>query len=121
MKLLNFEFKARANDEQQIRAALKRLHARFVGTDHQVDTYFRVPCGRLKVREGRIENALIYYARSNLPRARESRIEMMVLSPGNSVRKVLSAVFGDLAVVDKRREIYFVGNVKIHLDRVRGL
>lgn len=24
-------------------------------------------------------------------------------------------------VVDKRREIYFVGNVKIHLDRVRGL
>jgi predicted adenylyl cyclase CyaB len=26
-----------------------------------------------------------------------------------------------LAVVDKRREIYFVGNVKIHLDRVRGL
>jgi adenylate cyclase class IV len=26
-----------------------------------------------------------------------------------------------LAVVDKRREIYFVGNVKIHLDRVRRL
>jgi len=24
-------------------------------------------------------------------------------------------------VVAKRREIYFVGNVKIHLDRVRGL
>ena len=24
-------------------------------------------------------------------------------------------------VVDKRREIYFAGNVKIHLDRVRGL
>ena len=24
-------------------------------------------------------------------------------------------------MVDKRREIYFVGNVKIHLDRVRGL
>jgi predicted adenylyl cyclase CyaB len=28
---------------------------------------------------------------------------------------------GVLTVVDKRREIYFVGNVKIHLDRVRGL
>ena len=64
MKLLNFEFKARLNNEQQVRAALKRLDARFIGTDHQIDTYFRVPSGRLKVREGRIENALIFYRRS---------------------------------------------------------
>jgi adenylate cyclase, class 2 len=121
MRLVNFEFKARLKNENQIRAALKRLRARFVGTDHQMDTYFRVPRGRLKVREGRIENALIFYERSNLPRTRQSRIEMMALPPGNSFRKVLSAVFGVLTVVDKRREIYFSGNVKIHLDRVRGL
>ena len=63
------------NNEQQVRAALKRLDARFIGTDHQVDTYFRVPSGRLKVREGRIENALIFYRRSNVRRARQSPLK----------------------------------------------
>jgi adenylate cyclase class 2 len=121
MKHVNFEFKARLNNELCVRSVLKRVRARFVGADHQVDTYFRVPRGRLKVREGRIENALIYYQRSNAPRARRAQIEMMLLPRRNSVRAILSAVLGVLVVVDKRREIYFVGNVKIHLDRVRGL
>src|SRR5208337_4305474 len=121
MKRLNFEFKARLKDEQQVRAALKRLHARFIGTDHQIDTYFRVPGGRLKVREGRLENALIFYRRSNVRRARQAAVEMMLLSRRNSLRSILARALGTLAVVDKRREIYFVKNVKIHLDRVRQL
>jgi adenylate cyclase class 2 len=111
MKHTNFEFKARLRDEALIRATLKRLRARYVGTDHQVDTYFRVPRGRLKVREGRIENALIYYERPDSPRARRARI----------VKAILARTLAVLVVVDKRREIYLVGNVKIHLDRVRGL
>jgi len=121
MKHLNFEFKAHLRNEAHVRAALKRLRARFLGTDHQIDTYFRVPSGHLKVREGRIENALIFYKRSNTPRARRSTIDMMLLPRRNSLRSILSHTLGVLAVVDKRREIYFVGNVKIHLDRVRGL
>jgi predicted adenylyl cyclase CyaB len=121
MKLLNFEFKARLRDEKRVRAVLKRLHARLVGTDRQADTYFRVPSGRLKVREGRIENALIYYRRSNTPRARRAEVEIMLLPRRNSVRRILTCALGLLASVDKRREIYFVRNVKIHLDRVRRL
>jgi len=121
MKHVNFEFKARLQDEKHIRAVLKKLRARYVGTDHQVDTYFRVPQGRLKVREGRIENALIFYLRPDSPRARRARIEMMLLPRRNSLRAILTRTLGILAVVDKRREIYLVGNVKVHLDRVRGL
>lgn len=121
MKLVNYEFKARLRNETHIRAALGKIQARFVGTDHQVDTYFRVLRGRLKVREGRIENALIFYERPDARRARRSRIEMTFLPRRNPVKAILSAALEPLAVVDKRREIYFVGNVKIHLDRVRGL
>ncbi|HEV2231769.1 MAG TPA: class IV adenylate cyclase [Terriglobia bacterium] len=121
MKLVNFEFKARLKNDARVRAALRDLRARYIGTDHQVDTYFRVPVGRLKIREGRIENALIFYRRSNERRARQSKIEIMMLSRRNSIREILTAALGVLVVVDKRREIYFVGNVKIHLDRVRGL
>ena len=121
MKLLNFEFKAYLRDAARVRAILERLRARSLGTDRQVDTYFRVPAGRLKVREGRIENSLIFYQRTNSSRARRSIVEMLLLPRRNSLRAILSRALGVLAVVDKRREIYFVGNVKIHLDRVRGL
>jgi adenylate cyclase, class 2 len=121
MRIVNFEFKARINDEQRVRNALKTLNAHSIGTDHQIDTYFRVPAGRLKVREGRIENALIFYRRSNARRARQSAVEIMLLSRRNSLRAILERALTKLAVVDKRREIYFVKNVKIHLDRVRQL
>lgn len=121
MKLSSYEFKARLKTDVRVRAALKQLPARYVGMDHQVDTYFRVPTGRLKIREGRIENSLIYYQRSNVRRARESKVELAQLPRRNTVRAVLESALGVLAVVDKRREIYFVGNVKIHLDCVRGL
>jgi adenylate cyclase, class 2 len=121
MKIVNFEFKARINDEQRVRATLKTLNARSIGTDHQVDTYFRVPAGRLKVREGRIENTLIFYRRSNARRARQSAVEMMLLPRRNSLRAILERALPTLAVVDKRREIYFMKNVKIHLDQVRQL
>ncbi|MDR3674316.1 MAG: class IV adenylate cyclase [Acidobacteriota bacterium] len=121
MKLVNFEFKAHLSDAAHVRATLKSLRARSLGTDRQVDTYFHVPEGRLKIREGRIENSLIFYHRTNSARARRSTVEMMLLPRRNSMRAILTAALGVLAVVDKRREIYFVGNVKIHLDRVRGL
>jgi adenylate cyclase, class 2 len=121
LKLLNFEFKAYLRDAAHVRAVLKKERARFVGTDRQVDTYFKVSSGRLKIREGRIENSLIFYQRTNSARARRSTVEMMLLPRRNSVRAILSRALGVLAVVDKRREIYFAGNVKIHLDRVRGL
>jgi adenylate cyclase, class 2 len=121
VKRINYEFKARLKNDAMVRSALKALRARYFGTDHQVDTYFRVPTGRLKIREGRIENALIFYQRTNAARARRSKIEMIMLPPRNSIRAILAAALGVWVVVDKRREIYFVGNVKIHLDRIRGL
>jgi adenylate cyclase, class 2 len=121
MKRVNFEFKARLRDESRVRAALKRMRARYIGTDHQVDTYFHVPSGRLKVREGKIENALIFYQRSNAAEPRRSSIELMLLPRRNPLRLILSEAMKPRVVVDKRREIYFVGNVKIHLDRVRRL
>jgi predicted adenylyl cyclase CyaB len=121
IKLVNFEFKARLRNEKHIQAVLKERRAKFVGTDQQVDTYFCVPRGRLKVREGNIENALIFYERPNAQGARASKVQMLELPPENPVKSILSNALGVLAVVNKRREIYFVDNVKIHLDHVHSL
>lgn len=43
-------------------------------------------------------------------------------APGNTdLEMTLTNAFGVLAAVDKIREIYFIGNVKFHLDDVKGL
>ena len=115
------EFKARCADHANVREKLKQKNARFVGTDHQVDTYFRVPHGRLKVREGNIENSLIFYSRPNEAAAKQSNVTMSTVPPGSDLKAVLETALGILVTVDKKREIYFVDNVKIHLDEVVGL
>jgi len=65
MGRVSIEIKARCPDPVHVRKILKFRGARFKGLDHQSDTYFRIPAGRLKLREGNIENALIYYRRAN--------------------------------------------------------
>lgn len=115
------EFKARCSDHAAIREKLKQKGARFVGTDHQIDTYFRVPNGRLKLREGNIENSLISYAREERAGTKESNVTMTTLPPQTELKAVLTKALGVMVAVDKRREIYFVGNVKVHLDDVAGL
>ena len=65
MPHLNIEIKARCADQQAIRDILRAQGADFRGTDYQTDTYFNVGYGRLKLREGNIENALVYYERED--------------------------------------------------------
>ncbi len=121
MGLVNVEIKARTADPDALEALLEARGARFVGRDRQVDTYFRCPCGRLKLREGTIENALIYYRRANAEGPKRSDVELARLAPDPALREVLDAALGVEIVVDKSRAIYFVDNVKLHVDRVSGL
>jgi predicted adenylyl cyclase CyaB len=117
----NIEIKARSSNHTRIREILALKAADYRGRDHQLDTYFYVPSGRLKLRKGNIENSLIYYDRENIQGPKQSNVALARLSPNPDLRDVLAKALGVLVVVDKQREIYFVDNVKIHLDSVRGL
>ena len=55
MSILNIEIKAQCDQPDRIRNILREHHADFKGTDRQIDTYFEVPEGRLKLRQGTIE------------------------------------------------------------------
>ena len=121
MQRRTIEIKARCNDHEHIRALLYSRGADFRGTDHQVDTYFDVPSGRLKLREGTIENALIHYEREDQAGPKQSNVVLFPVQPGSSLKQILTKSLGVEVVVEKHREIYFIGNVKFHLDRVTGL
>ncbi len=118
---LNYEFKASCDDPAIIEKILLNQQPVFAGTDHQVDTYFNVPNGRLKLREGNIENALIQYNRDNIAGAKTSHVMLYKTNPGSSLKNALVNALGIKVVVDKTRKIYFIENVKFHLDEVVGL
>lgn len=120
-KNINIEIKALCSDHDKIRNFLKSHNADFKGIDHQIDTYFKVNKGRLKLREGNIENNLIYYERENKQGPKQCNFTLFKSSPESSLKSILINSCGVLTVVDKTREIYFIENVKFHLDTVSGL
>jgi len=118
---VNYEFKARSYRSEELEQRLQPFHPRFIGTDHQIDTYFHTESGRLKLREGHIENALIHYERSNLAGARQSNVLLYAHQPNATLKQILVKTLGVKVVVNKKRKIYFIGNVKFHFDQVEEL
>lgn len=108
-------------DLSVVRNRLIDRNAKFVGLDHQIDTYFLVKSGRLKLRQGNIENHLIYYQRPDKDIPTLSEVILHPVERNSSLRQLLAQALGVDVVVDKKREIYFIEHVKFHLDLVRDL
>ncbi len=118
---LNVEIKARCRRPEEVRRILAERGACFKGTDRQVDTYFPCRSGRLKLRQGNIENALIHYDRPDGPGPKPAKVTLYRPRPDPALRDVLEKALGVRVVVRKKREIYFIENVKFHIDEVDGL
>lgn len=124
----NLELKARLDAD---------LHARILGIAEtlsdvplrcliQVDTYFTVASGRLKIRETSGEEQaaeLIGYHRSDSDGARWSRYHRVPLEPGAAAGAIsaLADTAGILGVVRKVRWVAIVRRTRIHIDTVEGL
>lgn len=121
MNIKNFEFKAKVNELEKYEKKLLTLKPKFIGLDHQIDTYFNAKYGRLKLREGNIENSLINYDRENILGSKESQIILYKHQPSTSLKAILTKQLGIKVIVDKKRKIYFIDNVKFHFDNVKDL
>jgi predicted adenylyl cyclase CyaB len=118
----NIEIKARCSDASFIRQFLIEHMAEFKGTDEQTDTYFNTGNGRLKLRQGNIENSLIFYNRENIAGPKMSQVNLFQVSHDSDLLKqILINANGIKVVVKKKREIWFIDNVKFHIDEVEGL
>jgi adenylate cyclase, class 2 len=121
MSIAIIEIKAHCENPEAIRNKLRALHALELGTDRQIDTYFVVPTGRLKLRRGKIENTLIHYNRQNKSGPKLSNVTLYKPQDVDALYDTLHAALQVLTEVDKQREIYFIDNVKFHIDRVKKL
>lgn len=121
MSFLNIEIKAKCDNPAYVRNYLQLNNAVFKGIDEQTDTYFHVPNGRLKLREGNIENNLIFYERTNQAGPKDSKFHLVKVEDAKGLKEVLTKSTGVKVVVKKKREIYYIENVKFHIDEVPGL
>lgn len=121
MSYINIEIKAKCFHPEKVEAFLLSNNATFVGLDHQKDTYFNVPAGRFKLRQGNIENSLIYYQRPDQEGPKQSDFSLSKISDGVATEQVLARALGVKVVVDKYRKIFYIQNVKFHIDEVPGL
>jgi predicted adenylyl cyclase CyaB len=118
----NLELKARDPDPARSASTCRALQVRDEGFTDQRDTYFKVRNGRLKLREetGKVAE-LIAYERPDDPAWRESRYRIVKVTDAAEIKAALSAALGIKAEVAKRRHLFELKRLKIHLDEVEGL
>lgn len=118
----NVELKARLLDLDAARCVAVSIATQHLGTQHQIDTYFHCRQGRLKLRQiNGLSAQLIAYSRPDAEEPKTSDYRLVPVANPETLKAALAAALGVQIVVDKRREIYLVDNVRIHLDEVSGL
>jgi len=117
----NIEIKAIYQNLERAHTIAISLGAEPGISQYQHDTYFRVESGRLKLREIADAAWLIPYIRPNELTAKRSDYEVMDVRNPERTRNLLAQILGVSVVVEKHREIYLLGNIRIHLDKVIDL
>jgi adenylate cyclase class 2 len=118
----NIEIKAHCKDLSEARRKAEEIGAKFDGILNQIDTYFHVPQGRLKLRRINGDNTeLIWYQRENQATARASEYHVAPVTDADLMLAVLGGALGVRGQVRKRRELLLWHNVRIHLDEVEKL
>ncbi len=116
------ELKAHFDDLARARQILAGLGATGGSVEEQIDTYFPVPAGRLKLREIRgHDSELIFYERNESGGHRECSYEIYRHPPSPLLKGLLATALGEVVRVAKRREVHWIDEMKVNLDDVEGL
>ncbi|MGC8595281.1 MAG: class IV adenylate cyclase [Candidatus Kryptoniota bacterium] len=118
----NLEYKAEAVDIGNLEREFVANGAVFKMSMHQVDTYFNVSRGRLKIRT--IEGGgaeLIFYEREE--KSPDSMISLYHLAPipEKGIIDILGLALNVKVRVEKVRRLLMLENARIHLDEVKNL
>ena len=116
----NVEFKAELRDIVVARGVLHSLRAVHARTFHQVDTYYRIPKGKLKKREtAGEETEYIFYERPTQATPKVS--SFTIFSPEHARERFGKDPLPVWVTVRKERELWLVAHTRVHLDTVENL
>lgn len=118
----NLEIKAKIPSVQHAASIARNIRASHKGELHQIDTYFKVHHGRLKLREILNDHAeLIYYDRDEQSEQRLSRFEVYPVADAAQLKRLLTQSNGIRGIIEKKRVLYMYNDTRIHIDEVLRL
>jgi predicted adenylyl cyclase CyaB len=117
----NLEIKATCSNPIRAQETAHSIGARFVWSRQQIDTYFPVPHGKLKLRETDSHAELIAYSRPERSEARTSHYHITPVTDSVGLLNILKQSLGIDCIVQKKRTLYVWHSVRIHLDQVEQL
>ncbi|MBI1248771.1 CYTH domain-containing protein [bacterium] len=118
----NIEIKARIANRKELEDRIAPLADSGPAVLRQVDHFYRVPEGRLKLRQINEEHAeLIFYRRFDLAGPKTSHYRRVPISHPDQLGLLLDDALQLLGTVTKTRTLYMVGQTRIHLDEVQSL
>jgi predicted adenylyl cyclase CyaB len=118
----NLEIKVRFDDISLAERIAVEVGAELKDDFIQIDTYFKVGDGRLKMREFNTDGAeLIFYRRDETRDKRWSDYRVLKVSNAGELKVLLSEALGVDVIVEKRRRVFIYKNARIHIDTVKGL
>jgi predicted adenylyl cyclase CyaB len=122
MPARNIEIKVRLRDRPRVEAALVALGARDAGIETQHDIFYRVTAGRLKLRQSSRDGAtLIQYDRADTAAVRDSNYRLVTITNPEALCAALDSSLGRCGEVRKNRPLWWIDNVRVHLDDVERL
>jgi len=120
----NIEIKARISPDQAEFIGKEALSRSSLPPEilYQSDTFYRVPSGRLKLREfGDGAAELIAYDRPDRAGPKHSSYILSPCADPKSLSEMLARSIGIRGVVKKHRQVIHVGQTRVHLDVVLDL
>lgn len=116
----DFTIKAKTDNPEAIEKLLIQMNANFLGLDMQIDYYFETEKGKLKYRQGTIENLITHYEREFRGGIEKTTVFRYDKNPTPEQITRLKTEKKQIGVTEKERKIYWLNNIKIHLDRLPG-
>jgi predicted adenylyl cyclase CyaB len=116
----NLEIKLRVPKLDELERIARKIGTR-IFDGRQVDTYFHIHPGRLKLRQTAKRSELIFYHRPDKRSARLCNYLTIKIEEPRKVKRSLMNLLGVKQVVKKSRTVYLYRTARIQLDRVQGL
>lgn len=115
MKTKNLGFKVKVNSLKEYENLLVQLNPTKFGINHQIDTYFETIKGRLILRETTGKQTKL------IDESNAMEIVLYEHNPSESLKSILSNQLEIKVIVNKKRKIYGIANVKFFFDIVENL
>lgn len=117
---VNLEIKVKLKSHKNVKTILNSIGAEFMGILKQKDIYYKGKSQLLKLRIQGNRYEFIRYNRDESGKTRWSNYDIIDMQ-GKKVPEFLQSILTVETIVEKRRELWYFDDTRIHLDTVKGL